>query len=104
MGCTTGVLCAAVLIKMTTSGGFTGLGTGGQPLELELGALQDQQREAVCSLVDRLPAAASQETMVSDDITYRFEVIDDDGTKSVHEVAESVLLDEELDLIDRLKE
>lgn len=104
MGCATGALCAVMLIKMTTSGGFTGMGTGAQPLELELGALQEGQREAVCSLVDRLPAAASQETMVSDDITYRFEVIDDDGTRSVHEVSESVLLEEELDLIDRLQE
>lgn len=105
MGCASAIGCAAMILKISTSGGFAGLSTA--PVAVEVDDLPGPVQAQVCEtftpegLADWARASGDAAKATADMLTYRIEVIEDGETRD-YAVHEAALDAEVLDLIDVL--
>jgi hypothetical protein len=95
-----------MMIEITTSGGFAGIGTGAGARVLDLVNAEQAARESYCAAFDPKVLAVLSETApivgAADMFSYHIVVTDKDGKRHVFDFREDQLTPEMLDLIDAI--
>lgn len=98
--------CIAMIIEITSGGGFAGIGAGGVTKRIDVDAQAEPVRQELCEAFEAgdLMAleARSQASGAADMTTYRITVTGEDAERRTYSIREDYLPPETLDLIDQM--